>query len=96
MKTKRVSIVIAIATAYAAFYNLTPFIGVSDHVIIGLYLFSPFLVVRMAYVIVRYGEPSRHTFTERFYDDLDYWRNGHHIGREERDSADQARHDEFS
>jgi hypothetical protein len=28
----------------------------------------------MAYVILNYGKPSKYTFEERFYDDLDYKR----------------------
>jgi hypothetical protein len=30
----------------------------------------------MAYVILKYGKPSKYTFEERFYEDHDYERNG--------------------
>lgn len=74
---KRVPLTIGLATAYAAFYQLTPVLGISASVVIVLYLLSPFVVCYMAYVILRYGEPPVHTFEEKFYDDLDYWRLGH-------------------
>lgn len=73
---KKVPATIAVVTAYAAFYQVAPFVGVATGVIIALWLLSPFVVCYMAYVILKYGEPSPHTFEERFYDDLDYWRNG--------------------
>ena len=75
-RVKKVPVTIAVATAYAAFYQVAPFVGVATGVIIALFLLSPFVVCYMAYVILKYGEPSSHTFEEKFYDDLDYWRNG--------------------
>lgn len=73
---KKVPATIAVATAYAAFYQVSPFIGVATGVIIILWLLSPFVVCYMAYVILKYGEPSSHTLEEKFYDDLDYLRHG--------------------
>ena len=75
-RVKKVPATIAAATAYAACYQLTPFVGVSTGVIIALWMLSPFVVCYMAYVILKYGKPWPHTFEEKFYDDLDYWRNG--------------------
>jgi hypothetical protein len=73
---KKVPLVITLVTAYLIFYQLTPHIGISDDIIIGMFLISPFMVISMVYVILKYGEPSKHTFDERFYDDWDYTRNG--------------------
>ena len=67
---------IVFATAYAAFYNVSPHIGVASSVIIALFILSPFVVGYMAYVILKHGQPSPHTFDEKFYDDLDTWRAG--------------------
>jgi hypothetical protein len=73
---KKVPLVITLVTAYLIFYQLTPHIGISDDIIIGMFLISPFMVISMVYVILKYGAPSKHTFDERFYDDWDYTRNG--------------------
>jgi hypothetical protein len=40
-----------------------------------MFILSPFVVIYMAYVILKYGKPSKHTFEERFYEDHDYERN---------------------
>ena len=73
---KKVPIVIAIVSLYAFFFQITPYIGVSDNIIFLMLCLAPFLVLYMAYVILKYGKPSRYTFEERFYDDFDYIRNG--------------------
>ena len=78
---KKVPAVITIATLYALFFQLTPYIGIPDQFIFGMFLLSPLVVLYMAYVILKYGKPSEYTFEERFYDDYDYIRNG----REEMD-----------
>ena len=41
-----------------------------------MFILSPFMVIAMLYVILKYGKPSRYTFDEIFYDDWDYERNG--------------------
>ena len=73
---KKVPVVLTFATLYAFFFQLTPHIGFADQAIFGLFLFSPFVVLYMAYIILKHGKPSDHTFEERFYDDYDYIRNG--------------------
>jgi len=73
---KKVPLVITLVTAYLIVYQLAPHIGINDNIIIGMFLLSPFMVISMVYVILKYGEPSKHTFDERFYDDWDYTRNG--------------------
>ena len=41
-----------------------------------MFLLSPFVVIYMAYTILKYGKPSKFTFDEKFYDDHEYMRNG--------------------
>ena len=73
---KNLSIVINVVTLYALFFQLTPYMDISANIIFGMFLLSPLLIIYMAYVILRYGKPSKYTFEERFYDDYDYTRNG--------------------
>jgi hypothetical protein len=69
---KKPAIVIALATLFMAFYNLSPYIGIPDEFIIAMFILSPIILIYMVYVILRFGKPSKYTFEERFYDDLDY------------------------
>lgn len=46
--------------------------GIPDEFIIAMFILSPIVVIYMAYVILKYGKPSDHTFEERFYDDYDH------------------------
>ncbi len=73
---KKISVVITIVTLYALFFQFTPFIGIPDEAIFGMFLLSPFLILYMAYVILKNGKPSAYTFEEKFYDDFNYIRNG--------------------
>jgi uncharacterized membrane protein len=73
---KKVTLVVTIVTLFAVFYQAAPFIGVADEFIFAMFFISPFLVLYMAYVIMKFGKPSGHTFDEKFYDDVDYRRNG--------------------
>lgn len=66
---KKMWVVITLVTLFAVFYHMSPFIGVSDNAIIVMFILSPFLVLYMAYVILKYGKPSRYTFDERLYED---------------------------
>lgn len=66
---KKMWIVITLVTLFVAFYHMSPFIGVPDLAIIFMFILSPFLVLYMAYVILKYGRPSQYTFDERFYED---------------------------
>ncbi len=72
----KVPLVITLVTAYLVFFQLSPLIGLGDDVILLIFVISPFMVIAMLYVILKYGKPSRYTFDERFYDDWDYKRNG--------------------
>ncbi len=62
-------VVIGLVSLFAVVYHAAPFIGLPDGVIIGMFILSPFLVVYMAYVILKYGKPSTYTFDERWYED---------------------------
>lgn len=73
---KKPAVIISLATFYLLFFKASPFIGIPDEAIIAMFILSPFIVIYMAYVILRYGKPSKHTFEERFYEDHDYERNG--------------------
>lgn len=81
---KNIPLVITIVTFYAVFFQIAPFTGMSDGIIFGLFAFSPFPVIYMAYIILKFGKPSTHTFDEKFYDDHHYYRNG----REQMDVPD--------
>ena len=72
---KKVLVVIIIASLYALLFQITPYTGFPDQIIFGMFLFSPFVVLYMAYAILKDGKPSAYTFEERFYDDFDYIRN---------------------
>ena len=73
---KKLPIVISIVTLYVLFFQLTPYIAIPADIVFGIFLLSPFLVICMTYIILKYGRPSPYTFEERFYDDCDYIRNG--------------------
>lgn len=71
---KKPSIVISLATFYLLFFQVSPYIGIPGEAIMAMFILSPVVVIYMAYVILRYGKPSGHTFEERFYDDFDFKR----------------------
>ena len=72
---KKPSVIITLATLFVVIYNLSPYIGFPDEAIVAMFILSPIVLIYMAYVIIRFGKPSKHTFDEKFYDDVDYYRN---------------------
>jgi hypothetical protein len=68
---KNVGLVVALVTLFAFFYQASPYIGVPPIAIYGMFLASPFLLIWMVYVILKYGKPSGRSFDERFYDDVE-------------------------
>jgi len=72
---KKPTIVIFLATLYVLLFHSSPFMGIPDELIIAMFILSPFIVIYMVYVVLKYGKPSAHTFEEKFYDDYDYRRN---------------------
>lgn len=73
---KNVAVVIALATAFALFFQITVLFEMPDGLIFSLFFISPFVVLAMVYSILKYGIESKHTWDERFYDDWNYQRNG--------------------
>ena len=72
---KKTVIVIILATLYVLLFHSSPLIGIPDEFIIAMFILSPIVVIYMAYVILKYGKPSGHTFEERFYEDYDHRKN---------------------
>lgn len=73
---KKTTAVVTFVTLFAFFYQAAPFIGIGNDVVFAMFFLSPFLVIYMAYVVLKNGRPSNSTFDEKFYDDWDYRRNG--------------------
>jgi hypothetical protein len=73
---KKVPIAIISATLFMVLFNLFVYTGMALAVLPFMFCMSPFVIIYMAYAILKYGKPSVHTFDERFYDDWDYQRNG--------------------
>lgn len=71
---KKPAVVITLATLYVLLFHSSPLMGIPDEFIIAMFILSPIVVIYMAYVILKYGKASGHTFEERFYDDFDYKR----------------------
>ena len=65
-----------LVSLYAILFQVSIFIEVPDVVIFSLVLLSPFLVLYMAYVVLKYGKPSGNRFDDQFYEDHAYRRNG--------------------
>ncbi len=73
---KNVTGIVGSVTMFALLFQLSPMMGLSDGLIFLLYFLSPFPVIYMVYVVLKYGKPPRETFDEKFYCDWDYRRNG--------------------
>ncbi len=73
---KKAQIAISIVTLYLLIYTSAPQMGIAPGIIFTMFFLSPFLVIGMVYIVLKNGEPSKYSFDQRFYDDLDYERNG--------------------
>jgi hypothetical protein len=73
---KKVPLVITLASLYVFIFHASPVLGLPVEVIVAMFVLSPFVVIFMAYIILKFGKPSGYTFDEKFYDDTDYRRNG--------------------
>ena len=73
---KNVNVVVTIVTMYVLSFELAIINNVADDIIFTMFFLSPFLIISMVYVVLKYGKPSGDTFDEKFYDDWDYRRNG--------------------
>jgi hypothetical protein len=72
----RSQVVVIAVTFYALVFQAAPWLGLSEGIIFTMFCLAPFAMIYMVYMVLRFGEPSDHTFEERFYDDWDYERNG--------------------
>jgi hypothetical protein len=72
---KKLPVVITAATCFAAFHLISPLIGAPAAIIVVLFVLSHFIVLYMAYVILKYGIPSEDKFEDKFYEDSPYRRN---------------------
>lgn len=65
------------STAYLIAFAILAALGFSDVAAV-MFILSPFLVIWMTYIVLRYGEASGRTFDEYYYDDVqiraDKWR----------------------
>jgi hypothetical protein len=73
---KKVQIAATFVTIYLVFFQSAPYVDIPADIIVTMFFLSPFLVIGMVYTVLKYGEPSKDTFEEKFYDDFDYKRNG--------------------
>lgn len=73
---KNVPLIINLVTLYAILFQVSILTEVNEKIVVVLFSFSPFLVLYMAYIILKYGNPSADKFDDKFYDDWDYRRNG--------------------
>ena len=65
----KVSIVVSVVTLFALVCQLAPYIAIPDKVTLFMFIISPFVVIYMVYVILKYGKPSGNTFDEKYYED---------------------------
>ena len=72
---KKISLTVILATLFVFLLETAPYAGVPAIFVLGALFLAPFVILYMAYVILRNGQPSSHKFEERFYDDWDYERN---------------------
>ena len=71
---KKTTAVIVFSTLHLIIFQLAPLMRLADEIIIAMFILSPFIVVYMVYIVLKYGKPSQHTFDEKFYEDHDYMR----------------------
>jgi len=68
---KNIQFPVIAVTIFAVIYNVLPFFEVGDCLIMLLFSISPIAVIWMAYRILKYGTPSKHTWEEKFYEDVE-------------------------
>lgn len=73
---KKVYIAVTVATLFAAVFHLSRFVAIPAELTIAMFIMSPFVMVLLVLVVLKYGVPSTLTFKERFYDDHVYKRSG--------------------
>jgi len=68
---KNIQFPVIAVTLFAVIYNALPFFEVGDWLIMLLFSISSIAVIWMAYRILKYGTPSKHTWEEKFYEDVE-------------------------
>ncbi|TDB63437.1 hypothetical protein [Arundinibacter roseus] len=68
---KNPNIVALAATAYLLIYILVIALGLSNNLALGMFMFSPVIMIGLVYSVLRHGKASGRTFDEYFYDDAD-------------------------
>lgn len=68
---KKPGVIIFLATIYAMVFNASPYLDIPPSIILLMFALSPFIVAYMVYVVLRYGKPSKYTFKERWYEDVE-------------------------
>jgi len=68
---KNPGIIITLVTLYLLIFKASPYLGIPDNIIMLMFAFSPFLIIYMVYVVLKFGKPSPHSFEERFYEDIE-------------------------
>jgi hypothetical protein len=70
-KVKNIKWPVYLTTSYLIIYTLIAQYEPWQFIAPWLFIFSPFIVLWMVFSILKYGEPSKYTFDERFYDDME-------------------------
>jgi hypothetical protein len=65
---------IFISTLYLFLFQASPYLRFPDELIIAMFIVSPFVIIYVVSVVLKYGKPSKYSFDEKFYEDLDYER----------------------
>jgi hypothetical protein len=76
MIMKKVQTTIGVVTLYLLIFQSALLLRISPDIIASMFIMAPFLVISMVYIVLKFGSPSKYTFDQRFYEDLDYERNG--------------------
>lgn len=66
---------ILISSIFTMIYALLPPMGASYTIVYFAFLIANILLIRMVYVILKFGKESTKTFQDNFYDDIESKRN---------------------
>ncbi len=74
MNSKLISAIL-VSTFFTLIYAMLPPMGVSYSIVFLAFIIANFLLLRMVYIILKFGKESSKTFQDHFYDDIDSRRN---------------------
>ncbi|MCU0423260.1 MAG: hypothetical protein MUC81_10655 [Bacteroidia bacterium] len=69
---KNIKFPVYFVTGVLLVYTIMANLQLFPKLVVAIFAVSPFLVIWMAYRILKDGVESDYTFNDRFYDDLDY------------------------